>query len=490
VLFVRADAAAGGDGTRDAPLSDLPTAIGLVPVGGTLAIGVGAYEGRVTVPHAMTIAGACAESVVLTREGISALTVIGAQDIDGPVALRDLTIRSTKGDRLLSEQTDVTMEAVVFDGAGWVHLDGDVAMDGVVCRDFRDAAFSALNIAGAGDVSMSRVSVEGSATGGISVNPEGMLVAADVVVRNTQDVAFQGNGSEVRLARIVVEDALEGGVILNGPGSDEDIVIRRITRVDGLSVGYFSPVDRQITRLRVEDAGDVGISLGYGESALSDVLVVGRQTRDEVTAGRGIEVAGGARVTMERFAISQTADLAILADGAATALTLSDLTVDTVRTAAAGNFGRCIHAQVRASVDVARGRLIRCREAAVTASYAAGVFLRDVQVERTLPLFCETGACEDPRAGLGLVALEMRGRIDAERFLITESALAGVQVVVGGEVDLRDGTIEASPVGVNVQVDGYDLSRVMDRVVFRNNGVNLDSAELPVPDAMTSTSAP
>jgi hypothetical protein len=84
----------------------------------------------------------------------------------------------------------------------------------------------------------------------------------------------------------------------------------------------------------------------------------------------------------------------------------------------------------------------------------------------------------------------MNGRIDAERFVIERSALAGVQIVEGGELDLRDGTIAENPVGVNVQVEGYDLSRVMSRVVFRDNGVNLDTNELPVPSPMVAATGP
>ena len=65
-------------------------------------------------------------------------------------------------------------------------------------------------------------------------------------------------------------------------------------------------------------------------------------------------------------------------------------------------------------------------------------------------------------------------------------ALVGVKRPIGCQADFND----PFTVGVNVQVEGYDLSRVMDRVVFRGNGVNLDSAELPVPDAMVATAGP
>jgi hypothetical protein len=202
-----------------------------------------------------------------------------------------------------------------------------------------------------------------------------------------------------------------------------------------------------------------------------------------------VEVAAGAHLSLERAAVVSVSELGILVDGAGTSASLTDLTIEEVRPGSADNFGRCVHVQVGAEVDVTRAVVRRCSEAAMTASHAGSLVLRDVRVEDTLALECELG-CDPPPGGVGLVALEMNGRIDAERFVIERSALAGVQIVEGGELDLRDGTIAENPVGVNVQVEGYDLSRVMSRVVFRDNGVNLDTNELPVPSPMVAATGP
>lgn len=35
---------------------------------------------------------------------------------------------------------------------------------------------------------------------------------------------------------------------------------------------------------------------------------------------------------------------------------------------------------------------------------------------------------------------------------------------------------------MNLQVPGYDLARLQEGVVYRDNGVNLDSTSLEVPD--------
>jgi hypothetical protein len=40
---------------------------------------------------------------------------------------------------------------------------------------------------------------------------------------------------------------------------------------------------------------------------------------------------------------------------------------------------------------------------------------------------------------------------------------------------------------VNLQVSGYDVSRLQDRVTYRDNERNLDATELPVPDVTVGT---
>ena len=41
---------------------------------------------------------------------------------------------------------------------------------------------------------------------------------------------------------------------------------------------------------------------------------------------------------------------------------------------------------------------------------------------------------------------------------------------------LRDGLIEGSLVGTCIQVNGYEIARVTDGVIYRNNGANVDAA--------------
>jgi hypothetical protein len=51
-------------------------------------------------------------------------------------------------------------------------------------------------------------------------------------------------------------------------------------------------------------------------------------------------------------------------------------------------------------------------------------------------------------------------------------------------MDLHEGEISDNEVcGINVQTEGFDVGRLLDRVVFRENGVNIDMGDdVYVPD--------
>ena len=62
------------------------------------------------------------------------------------------------------------------------------------------------------------------------------------------------------------------------------------------------------------------------------------------------------------------------------------------------------------------------------------------------------------------------------------TASGRVQLALGGTIDLRLGVISRSPIALNVQTEGFDLTRLQDRVVFLDNEINLDATAIPIPD--------
>ena len=56
---------------------------------------------------------------------------------------------------------------------------------------------------------------------------------------------------------------------------------------------------------------------------------------------------------------------------------------------------------------------------------------------------------------------------------------------VGGEMDLLNGEVSSNTVcGVNVQTEDFDLSQLQDGVRYVDNGINLDSSQMPVPESI------
>jgi hypothetical protein len=134
---------------------------------------------------------------------------------------------------------------------------------------------------------------------------------------------------------------------------------------------------------------------------------------------------------------------------------------------------------------VTRALFERNREASVVA-YGDGTEVRlfDVSVLDTLERECAPGC---GGSGSGLVALE-GGSLEATDFEVRRSALAGIQLARRGTIDLHQGVVSDNPIGANVQTEAFDVARLQDDVIYRDNGRNLDSTVLfvPAPPAITT----
>ena len=70
------------------------------------------------------------------------------------------------------------------------------------------------------------------------------------------------------------------------------------------------------------------------------------------------------------------------------------------------------------------------------------------------------------------------------RFGIARSSLCGLHIAYPASADAHDGEIRGCAIGACIGVDGYDLSRVSDGVLFTDNDTNLQASMLPVPDSL------
>jgi hypothetical protein len=160
-------------------------------------------------------------------------------------------------------------------------------------------------------------------------------------------------------------------------------------------------------------------------------------------------------------------------------LNAEDLAIRDIEPYPTGRFGRALQVQRSASATIARFSANDCHEVSVAAAELASLALTDADIVGTLPSGCAAMGC--PPAGIGLGAYESAS-VSLASFRVARNPLAGIQIASGGMVDLSNGEVSDNLVGVNVQVDGYDISRLMNGVVYRDNGVNLDSTSQPVPD--------
>jgi hypothetical protein len=125
--------------------------------------------------------------------------------------------------------------------------------------------------------------------------------------------------------------------------------------------------------------------------------------------------------------------------------------------------------------------LERSHEVGIHATDMAALQLQDVTIRDTRPRACGTGWCADAPAGTGLGSYG-GASVEMTSLLIEQSSLCGIQIAGGGTVDLADGEVSGNSIGACVQVDGYDLDRLTDGVLYRANGTNIDLGELPVPE--------
>jgi hypothetical protein len=217
--------------------------------------------------------------------------------------------------------------------------------------------------------------------------------------------------------------------------------------------------------------------------------------------GRGLLVEGGSRADVSRAVFERNMESGVVAMGDETDLALSDVVVrDTRCRESDGMLGEGLVALYGARAVVDRA-VFESNRTTNVASISPGTTIQmtDVVVRDAFEFI-------DGFGGTGIAAFG-EAHVDATRFLVTGSALCGVQLVLGGAVDedgdvvpyddggtmdLHEGEISGNAVcGINVQTEDFDVNRLIDRVVFRDNGVNLDmSDDIYVPTIDLSETLP
>lgn len=475
--------ATGGDGSRASPFGTLQEGIDAAPDGGTVAVGVGDYpEPNFLRERDLTIIGACQDTRVFTDTGIPFFVRLGRLD------LRRMTI----GGNVLGvslNASDGTLRELTFETRG---TSISVANYGVVDAEriwHRSGADSAIRVQAGGRLTLRHAVIE-SGRGSAMEASGGTLEASDVLVREMGgDLVLGFEGAQIQLSRAWLGDGPESTIFAT-TGSHiglREVVVRGGDVVgDTQSLGALFGSTLEVERAWLDGLPLVAAGALDPDASLSvtDVVVTDPVSVPALGAGHGFEVVDGAEATFTRVRVERATELGFLITGAGTTATLTDVDVrDTV--AGPLSYGRALQTQVGAVVEGTRIAVAGSRElAVVVAGEGARATYRELTVVGTEERSCASTTCQGFGAGTALGAYQ-GGALDVARFEVAQSALIGAQVADGSAIDLAEGIVRDNPVGINVQVNGYDLSRLTRGVAYRNNGVNLDATSLPLPELDT-----
>lgn len=380
----------------------------------------------------------------------------------------------------------------------------DVVIDGTRAEACSDELGDGIAVSGGSRLTLTRVEVAGNRTAGVSLLGEGTEARlSHLVVRDTlsqESTGRLGRGlSVVRGARLTLDHARvernrTGGLVVSGPGAEavvEDIVVRDVMAQEadgafgrGISGGPGSRLE--LTRALVEGNREGGLILigTMEDRALATVrdLVV-RETApvmNDGVSGSGVIVQGSATLDLARGILERNHSIALaLLDDAVGRVT--DLFIrETLPRSSDGHLGIAVSVEA-AELDLCRGVIEASHEAGIAAFDGARIDMADLEVRDTVGAAC-LPECDDRPRGTSIGSYG-DSRVSATGFILADAQLCGVQLAVGGEVDLADGTVRGNPIGACLQDCNYAVARLQRNVEYPDNGVVLECGDLPAPDA-------
>jgi hypothetical protein len=494
----------------------------------------GEAGGALWVSHGASLA--LTRAVLERNHDVAALV----RDPDSTLALADVAIRDTEGRvvdgefgqaleidaggtsdvrRLVCERN--RREALFVVGADARLLAADVVVRDTRATERDGGGGNGLVLQDGASAELSRALFERNREFGLSVKDEGTsLVATDLLVRDTAPVETPApiyglgitavDGARVQLVRAAFERNRTYGVFARGAGTAldlADLTIRDTLLQESDGAGGVA-LDLEDGAAAEVERADIARSRGlavFGIGAGTTLRLVDASVRDSGggpaggPTGRGLGVERAAVVEVERARFAGNEDLAAYASGASSTLRLTDVEIlDTRSRSPDGLFGWGLGWALGAQGQATRLRLSGNHEVGV-AAFDPGTVVRlaDVEVRDTAERACADDACAGRGAGIG-VGSYGGGVLQLTRFVVAQNALCGVQLAVGSDpvtgaplddgatIDLHDGEVRGNPIGANVQVDGYDVSRLSDTVRFYDNERNLDSTALPVPESIAA----
>ena len=356
--------------------------------------------------------------------------------------------------------------------------------------------------------SLRRVAMQDVRSSGVGALFAGsVVVAEDVSVRDLRVKDGNGlpgcavgalEGAELTAARVHVEGIAGAGLCflaLDVPGTHiavTDAVVRDVAEAEGI-FGYAVAGSRgsraELSRVRLEGFTTAGVIVADEGTLLTledAVILDGRGWSADGSLGYGLAIEASAHAIARRVLVSHAREMGVFVSAASLELehvAVRDVDLDRARARARG-------------INVQEGGSLDGTDVSVERAADFGLLVRDVgsalrgtgvRVIDTLGVPCATPGCRTLGIGVGAV---VDSNASIRDFVVTRCVLAGVDVARGGTMDLSNGEVSHCAVGANVDTDGFDVARISDSVVYRDNGTNLQAMFLPVPDPGQSPPSP
>jgi hypothetical protein len=339
-----------------------------------------------------------------------------------------------------------------------------------------------------------RAAIEDAVEAGIRA--EGSeLTLEDAVIRDVRSSASLANGrglflrdSVAHVRRTLIERA-SGAAIFATAGTTLDAtdVVLADTQVSGefaVGLGVLTS-QAQVERLAVIDAAWIGVVVNAAGATLtaSDVLV--RRVRPTtIDVGEGIVVGDGGAATLTRALVEDVHALGVMTFGVGSTLSLRDARIRRVLETPTHRVGRGAEADVGAHLTLTHVWIEDVIDTGIVSfgELVAGtlVTLEDVRVVRVAERSCVSTTCATEGGGSAVAAV-FGGAIVARDLEVIGAPLCGVQVAEQGSLDIESGSIADCAIGACVQIEGYDLARVVAGVEYRGNERNVESTSVYVP---------
>ena len=287
------------------------------------------------------------------------------------------------------------------------------------------------------------------------------------------------------------------GTILNLSASTLRINGFYLLAADGPGAVFVSNSDAVtvISNTIVQDATRFGIYQYGGDITLNNVQVYNTQLEaSQQRFGTGICLRGGVHAVFSDVFSSNNDSFGIIVEDVDTNLVATRLIINSniLNRLYADDYiadplsdiyfaGMVVRYNATATISVLR---MAANEGSGIIAYNNGsVNLSDASINNTVRFEPSGGWTGGISYGGGSAVWAFQGGyINMVNFTLSHSDLAGAVVGSGGAMDLSYGEISYNPIGAAIFDDTFDYIRLTYYVRFRENGTNLQTDTLPIPD--------